>query len=338
MQRLPPFDALVAFEAVLRHGSMTAAATELGVTQSAVSHRLRRLETFVGTPLLRRLRAGLQPTAAGTALAEGFGEILDAMAALRERSRTALGPAPRLRVGLGASLAQHWLVRRLPEFARRHPGIAVELVIFTSRAQAEARSGDLDLRLLWMKPEDARSSSTQRLLFREQVFPVCAPSLLGGLAVPLRDPAQLAALPLIYKQAYEPDRRGRAPEKQSAEWEWTTWFRRLGIGGRPKPVLQVDEIGTAISAALEGTGVALARSLLVQDALAAGRLVRPLGAGHALPSSRVQMALWPAALSGDARLQAFVGWLVAAAEEAMAGTATPDASLRPRGRRSRDAA
>ena len=60
MQRLPPFDALVAFEAVLRHGSMTAAATELGVTQSAVSHRLRRLETFVGTPLLRRLRAGLR--------------------------------------------------------------------------------------------------------------------------------------------------------------------------------------------------------------------------------------------------------------------------------------
>src|SRR3546814_2462622 len=82
----------------------------------------------------------------------------------------------------------HWLVRRLPDFARRHPGIAVELVIFTSRAQAEARSGDLDLRLLWMKPEDARSSSTQRLLFREQVFPVCAPSLLGGQTVLLGDP------------------------------------------------------------------------------------------------------------------------------------------------------
>src|SRR3546814_7286608 len=96
-----------------------------------------------------------------------------------------------------------------------------------------------------MKPEDARSRSTQRLLFREQVLPVCAPSLLGGQTVPLGDPAQLAALPLIYKQAHEPDRRGRAPEKQSAEWEWTTWFRRLGIAGRPKPVLQVDEIGRA---------------------------------------------------------------------------------------------
>jgi LysR family glycine cleavage system transcriptional activator len=330
--RLPPFDALVAFAAVLRHGSMTAAAIELGVTQSAVSHRLRRLEAFVGTPLLRRLRAGLQPTAAGMALAEGFDEILAGMAALRERSRAALGPSPRLRVGLGASLAQHWLVRRLPDFARRHPGIDVELVVFTSRAQAEARSGELDLRLQWVSPDEARASSTQRLLFREQVFPVCAPALLGGRHAPLRDPSRLAALPLIYKQAYEPDRRGRLPEKQGAEWEWTTWFRRLGIASRPRPVLQVDEIGTAVSAALEGAGVALARSLLVQDALADGRLVRPLGAGHTLPSGKVHMAVWPAALSGDARLRSLVDWLAAAAERTVTET------LRPPGRRNRDAA
>src|SRR3546814_15976170 len=101
-----------------------------------------------------------------------------------------------------------------------------------------------------MKPEDARSRSTQRLLFREQVFPVCATSLLGGQTVPLGDPAQLAALPLIYKQAHATDRRGRAPELQRAAWEWTTWFRRIGIGGRPKQLLKVDDARTTISRAM----------------------------------------------------------------------------------------
>lgn len=298
MRPLPPFDALVAFDAVLRLGSMTAAAAELGVTQSAVSHRLRRLESFIGTELLLRRRAGLTPTPAGAALAEGLGDVFDSMAALRERSRMAAHPA-RLRVGLGAALAQHWLVRRLPDFSRRHPGIEIELMIFTTRAQAEARGGDLDLRIHWVKPEEARNSSTQTLLFREQVFPVCAPSILKK---PLRDPARLAELPLLYKSA---------ESGQGEEWEWSTWFQRLGIKARPKPRLRFEEIGLAIAAAMEGGGVALGRSLLVHDALNDGRLVRPLGEGWVLPSAKVHLARWPAARSRDLRLRAFVDWLAA---------------------------
>ncbi|MBS4048761.1 MAG: LysR family transcriptional regulator [Alphaproteobacteria bacterium] len=296
MRPLPPFDALVAFDAVLRLGSMTAAAADLGLTQSAVSHRLRRLESFIGAELLVRRRAGLSPTPAGAALAEGLGDIFDGMAALRERSRMAAHPA-RLRVGLGAALAQHWLVRRLPDFSRRHPGIEIELVIFTTRAQAEARGGDLDLRIHWVKPEEARNSSTQTLLFREQVFPVCAPSILKK---PLRDPARLAELPLLYKSA---------EAGQGEEWEWSTWFQRLGIKARPKPRLRFEEIGLAIAAAMEGGGVALGRSLLVHDALKDGRLVRPLGDGWALPSAKVHLARWPAASSRNLRLRAFVDWL-----------------------------
>lgn len=311
MRPLPPFDTLIAFDAVLRLGSMTAAAEELGVTQSAVSHRLRRLEAFIGADLLLRRRSGLTPTPAGAALSEGLGDIFEGMASLRERCRIAAHPA-RLRVGLGAALAQHWLVRRLPDFSRRHPGIEVELAIFTTRAQAEARGGDLDLRIHWVKPEEARNSSTQRLLFREQVFPVCAPAVLKR---PLRDPLKLAELPLLYKSA---------ESGQGQEWEWATWFQRLGSKARPKPRLRFEEIGTAISAALEGAGVALGRSLLVHDALADGRLMRPLGDGWTLPSSKVHMARWPAALSRDLRLRAFVDWL--AAEAARTVAAPSDAS------------
>lgn len=305
MRPLPPFDALIAFDTVLRLGSMTAAAAELGVTQSAVSHRLRRLESFIGTELLLRRRAGLVPTPAGAALAEGLGDIFESMAGLRERSRVAAHPA-RLRVGLGAALAQHWLVRRLPDFSRRHPGIEIELAIFTTRAQAEARGGDLDLRIHWVKPEEARNSSTQRLLFREQVFPVCAPAILKK---PLRDPVKLADLPLLYKSA---------ENGQGAEWEWTTWFQRLGLKTRPKPRLRFEDIGLAIAAAIEGGGVALGRSLLVHDALQDGRLIRPLGDGWALPSSKVHLARWPAALSRDLRLRAFVDWLAAEAAHTVA--------------------
>ncbi|MEK9970594.1 MAG: LysR substrate-binding domain-containing protein [Ferrovibrio sp.] len=300
MRPLPPFDALVAFDAVLRHGSMTAAAEELGLTQSAVSHRLRRLEAFIGTALLLRRRAGLTPTPAGIALAEGLGDIFESMAELRERSRLAAAPA-RLRVGVGAALAQHWLARRLPDFSRRHPGIEIELVIFATRAQAEARGGDLDLRIHWVKPEEARNSSTQKLLFREQVFPVCAPSVLKK---PLRDPVKLGGLPLLYKSV---------ETGQGAEWEWTTWFKRLGIAARPKPRLRFEDIGMAIATALEGGGVAIGRSLLVHDALKDGRLVRPLGEAWSLPSSKVHMARWPARLSADLRLRSFVAWLAAQA-------------------------
>jgi len=303
MRPLPPFDALLAFETTLRLGSMTAAAVELGVTQSAVSHRLRRLEAFIGAALLVRRRAGLTPTPAGAALAQGLADIFEDMVGLRERSRLAARPA-RLRVGLGAALAQHWLVRRLPDFSRRHPGTEIELIIFTTRAQAEVRGGDLDLRIHWVKPDEARNSSTQRLLFREQVFPVCAPSILKK---PLRDPARLADLPLLYKSA----EAGQGETKQGEEWEWTTWFQRLGIKARPKPRLRFEEIGLAITAAMEGGGVALGRSLLVHDALKDGRLIRPLGDGWTLPSAKVHLARWPAAMSRDARLRAFVDWLAA---------------------------
>lgn len=308
MQRLPPFDSLVALDAVLRQGSMTAAASDLGITQSAVSHRLRRLEAFIGTPLLRRLPQGLQPTPAGAAIAEGLGDILADMASLRARARAAKMPQ-RLRVGLGAAMAHHWLVRRLPEFSHSYPGIEVELSIFTTKAQAEARHSDHDLRILWVHPEEARNSSTQRLLAREQVFPVCAPSVLRQ---PLKKPARLSTLPLLYKGS---------EEGQGQEWEWSTWFKRLGIADKPKTRLRFADIGTAIAAAIEGGGAVLARSLLVRDALQDGRLIRPLGPGFEMPCGKVHLARWPAALSGDPRLKAFVSWLAAETETTVSGPA-----------------
>jgi DNA-binding transcriptional LysR family regulator len=115
MSRLPPFDALIAFEATARLGSMTRAATDLFLTQSAISHRIRRLETFMGVQLFERGTAGLIPSAPGQAILDRMPSVLDALAELRTRCLAAAAPM-RLRVGVGAALADNWLVRRLPQF------------------------------------------------------------------------------------------------------------------------------------------------------------------------------------------------------------------------------
>ncbi len=307
MRDLPPFDSLLAFESALRLGSMTAAAAELGVTQSAISHRLRRLEGFTGAPLLSRLRPGLAVTPAGAALSEALAGILDQMAGLRERCRSAAAP-PRLRVGSGSALIHHWLVRRLPAFAAIQPDLEVALVVLTNKA--EARSPDLDLRLLWGPRLEQRNTSTQRMFPAEAVFPVCAPHLLPD-GQPLAAPARLANLRLIHKGP-----EGRPGQAQ--EWEWKTWFNRVGAPGAPRATVRFEDIGPAISAALEGAGVVLARSLLVQDALSDGRLARVLDPIWDMPSSKAHVVSWPAALIADSRVRDFTRWLVAEAEKSSA--------------------
>ena len=211
MRALPPFDGLIAFDAALRHRSMTLAAGELGLTQSAISHRLKKLEGFVGARLLDRTGGGLLPTAAGVTLAEGLGRLLDEMEELRARSRASVRPLT-LKIGLGSALANYWLVRRLPAFASAYPDIAIELCIIESDAQARAL--DLDVQIRWIPKAGARATSTQRLLFDEMVFPVAVPSLLPR-GRPLRKPDVLGTLPVLHK--------GLAGRNDGAEWSWPVW-------------------------------------------------------------------------------------------------------------------
>jgi LysR family glycine cleavage system transcriptional activator len=303
MRALPPFDGLIAFDAALRLRSMTRAADELGLTQSAVSHRLRKLEAFVGAPLLKRTATGLTPTPAGASLADGLSGLLDEMAELRARSRAAAHPAT-LKVGVGAALADYWLVRRLPQFAALHSDIHLELVIIESEAQARAK--DLDIHIVWLPSAIARAQSTQRPLFREQVFPVALARVLPRGRT-LRDVTALAGLPILHK--------GPSGRNGGAEWSWDVWFERLGIDGPAPGGLRFDTIGTAIAAALQGAGVALARSLLVHDALAEKRLALVLPETWSMPSSKAHIVRWPAALAGDSRVAKFVAWLSREANE-----------------------
>jgi LysR family transcriptional regulator, glycine cleavage system transcriptional activator len=291
-RRLPPFGPLVAFDAVARHRSFTRAADELGVTQSAISHQVRRLEDFVGVQLLKRLNPGVELSDDGAKLQSELAPLLDGIAGLEPGLRRR--PArQRLRVGAGSSLAAWWLVRRLRTFHALYPDIEIEL--------------SPDVRILWTTLAESRATSLQAPLFRERVFPVCAPSLLPG-GKPLSDPAVLLDLPLIQK--------GQAP---MGEWSWPCWFRKLGLKHATPRGLVLGDMGLCLTAAVEGGGVAIGRSLLVADAMSDGRLVPALASAPDMLSTKVHIARWNAELIGDRNTQVLVSWLAQAAEETSRG-------------------
>lgn len=294
MRRLPPVQPLIAFEAVVRHASFRRAGDELGLTQSAVSHQLRRLEAELGYRVLER-GPPIQPTPAGAALLPDLVLALDALARLPARGRGTGGVA--LTLGLGASLATWWLAPRLEQLAAAHPDIALDLVTVSTRAEADGLTADLMLD--WVPADQARATTTQRPLPAETVFPVVSPAALaaGG------------PLALIWKGGAEPI--GHAPE-----WDWASWLADPGAG---TAIIRHRELGSALGAAVAGSGAVLARSLLAADALADGRLMRVPGF-TAKPSSRRQVVRWPAERIGDAAVQAIARWLVEAAEETIAAS------------------
>lgn len=298
---MPPFAGLLTFEAVLRLGSMTLAADELGLTQSAVSHRIRALESFFGAPLLERLNPGLRATEAGLRLARELAPLLGTIAGMRRR--IADQPGPRVfRLGLSPSLLAWWLSPRLPSLCNAFPDLSIEVCTWDSAAEA-ART-EVDLALLWLpqatKMQAGKTEDARELPFpSESVFPVVAPRLLGSIG-PDQD---WRALPLLAK--------GRRGEETEREWSWATWLRK---GPGPES-LRFRDIGSSLQAAIDGNGVALARSLLVADALRQQRLMRLTGLGEAHACSNRQVARWRDPQDGTAERMA--AWLVSSARQDM---------------------
>lgn len=306
IRRLPPFGPLVAFDAVARHRSFTRAADELGVTQSAISHQVRRLEDFLGVQLLKRLNPGVELSDDGTKLQGELALLLDGIAGLEPSLRRRPGRQT-LRLGAGSSLAAWWLVRRLRAFRALHPEIEIDFVPIETEA---VREPSLDVRILWTTLAESRATSLQAPLFRERIFPVCAPSVLPG-GRPLSDPAALLDLPLIQK--------GHIP---TGEWSWGYWFRKLGLKGTEPRGLVLGDMGLCLTAAAEGAGVAISRSLLVADAIGDGRLIPALATPPDVLSTKVHIARWNPDLIGDRNTEILVNWLAHAAEETSRGVSS----------------
>jgi LysR family transcriptional regulator, glycine cleavage system transcriptional activator len=304
---LPPLNALRAFEAAARHGSFTRAAAELHVTQTAVSHQMRHLESFLGLRLFLRLPRRLVLTAEGQAyardLARVFERIADATRALDTRPRREL-----LAVTSLPSFAARWLVPRLASFTAAHPQIDLRLVATERPVDLARESVDLGIRFGYGRYPGLQVEK----LMDDQLLPVCSPRLRTR-ALDLR------RLPLLHDDS--PD-------------GWRRWLRATGRADvDPERGHVFTDASMMLQAAVDGHGVAMARWALAETELAAGRLVRPFPG--TLPCEHAYYLVTAEATAGLARVQAFRRWLLdqVAATAANRSTLGGDGSSPPTPRR-----
>ncbi len=281
---LPPLHTLRVFEAAARHRSFTRAARELHVTHGAVSRQVKALAEFLGAPLFVRRGRDMVPTPAAAALLES---VAAAFQKLEEALATAAGrrPARPLVISVLPSFAARWLVTRLPDFAARHPDIDV---LLRATPAVEELGDGVDMVVRYGRG-GWRGLETVRL-FPEELFPVCSPRFRNG-RLPRR-PRDLLSVPLLH----------------DIDAPWELWLRAVGVAEpAPRAGLSFSDSSHLLAAAMAGQGVALARSVLAADELAAGRLVR---VGRGVPARRAYYAAWPRR-NADPRVDAFVRWLVA---------------------------
>jgi LysR family transcriptional regulator, glycine cleavage system transcriptional activator len=293
-RRLPPLNALKAFEAAARHESFTRAAEELCVTQGAVSHQVKALEAGLGLKLFNRERQRLIITDAGRAYLPVVRDAFDRIASGTERllQRQSRGA---LTVSTSPNFAAKWLVHRLGRFAEAHPDI--ELRVSASAQHIDFAREDIDLAI---RHGDGTAPGLHvTRLCAETVFPVCSPKLLTGRGA-LRTPADLRRFPLLHV------------EERQAWSQWSQWLEFAGLGQMSSPRGPIlSQASMAIDAAVDGQGVALARTALAAWDLIGGRLVRPFDLELPVP-----FAYWivcPKPSAKLAKIAAFTDWLIAEA-------------------------
>lgn len=254
-RRLPPLNALRAFEAAARHMSFTRAATELDVTQAAISHQIRTLEDWLGISLFNRRNRALTLTVAGrgylpavrTAMTGLEQATLELVESCREHALT---------VATSSILASRWLNVRLPLFQMKHADLDIRLETSGKAPEGGTRAAAVEIRF-----GDGRwPGLIAERLFGCEVFPVCAPYLLERSSPVLR-PEDLADLPLLH---------------DNGPVTWRDWAR---VAKTSHPAF--DDVQTSgdpsysQQAALQGEGVALALSVMAHDDIRAGRLIKP---------------------------------------------------------------
>ena len=268
-ERLPPLNALRAFEAVARRLSFARAAEELHVTKAAVAQQVRALEQEIGIPLVERSGRGLALTEAGAAsapgLAEGFATLARAARAMREAKGRRF-----LVINSSASFAATWLVGRIGKFKSLHPEI--DVLLDANPMDETMESGTTDALIRWGAGDFPGLATT--LLFKEDVFPVCSPELQHG-DHPLRSPEDLRHHTLLHL------------EWSSAYPSWPTWADWLKAASakdvEARHGVWFNNMAMAIRAAAQGQGVALSSFAIAADELAAGRLVAPFSTSVRTP-------------------------------------------------------
>lgn len=255
-KRLPPLNALKAFEAAARQCSFKHAASELFVSHSAVSHQIKQLEHYLGVELFLRVSRGVELTRAGRTY---YPIVRDAFDRIAEGTELILEPESPgiLTVQVYSTFAIRWLIPRLSDFQSRHPNVRVRL--HTSQSDVNFEHEDVDLCV--MIGRRLHTDLHYDYLFSSRIFPVCSPSLLS-CGKPLQELTDLARHTII--QVYP------------SENDWRVWLEENGVQGIDLDSgLQFDSYDLALNTAAQGLGVALGIEPFVNRDLDAGSLVEP---------------------------------------------------------------
>jgi len=242
--------ALTALSLFATLGTLTEAADQLGVTRSALSHRIGELERQLGVALVRKAGRRIVLTEDGERLLSGMGDALDRIEAAVEPFRR---DHRQIRLSTVATFASHWLIPRIVQFQRQHPQI--EVVISTTTRPVDLGAEEMDCAI--RHGHGAWKGLTATLLFSETLMPVAAPDLVAGFAANVRKGWHGA--PLI--------------RARSRFADWSRWHKHdPELAGRRLKWLTVETRAQALDAALAGAGVALTDMAYLAAPLAGGRL------------------------------------------------------------------
>jgi LysR family transcriptional regulator, glycine cleavage system transcriptional activator len=292
--RLPSLNGLRAFEAAARHLSFTQAASELNVTQTAISHQIRRLEEELGIPLFIRKNRALALTPEASQYLPGiraaFNDLRLATDRLLRKDDDKV-----LTISTLASLAAKWLLPRLASFQEAHPEIDVRIT--TSTGLVDFRNGDVDAAIRYGRGNWPGLRAAW--LMADEMFPVCSPALLTGKR-PLRNPEDLRDHVLLHNTNNGDD--------------WRLWLTAAGLPPdiSKQPGITFDLILMTVQAAIDGMGVAMGRTTYVRDDIAKNRLVVPFEI--ALPADAGFYLVSPEGAPDSPKLRAFRQWLIASAQ------------------------
>ncbi len=292
MRRLPSFFALRAFEAAARLGSFAAAAAELSLTPSAISHQVRALEGWFDRPLFVRSVRQLTLTADGSRLLRSLGAAFD----LIEEGCAALRPAAQRRelaVHCAPSFATKWLGPRLTDFMRAHPAITIRMSSGAEPIDLH-KHGEIDLAITYGPPA-RQSGVTVESLGVEATVPLVAPALLPASSA--LTPRDVTRLKLI--------------ESKLNPMQWPDWCRLNGVRLPDTPRPSFDRGSLAVAAAVDGLGVALETTRFAEAELASGALLQIDGPAFQRIVRDTHFLCYREAGVDNAQLQAFRQWLQA---------------------------
>ncbi|MGW2562731.1 LysR family transcriptional regulator [Streptomyces sp. NPDC001514] len=280
---LPPLGTLVAFEATVRHASVSKAAAELHLTHGAVSRQIQQLEHALGVGLFERRNRSVVPTPAARTLAREVTDALGLLSSAARRTRAAVAPGP-LVLSCEPTLLMRWLIPRLPLLADAAPGLDLHLVASGGPVPFDREGIDVAIRRNDFElPEGVPAHH----LFGELIGPVCSPELARGLL----SPAGLADLPRLHTR--------------TRPTAWSDWAGCAGAVLPDAAEQTFEHFYLSLQAAASGLGVAIGPLALVHDDVRAGRLVAPFGF-EADGSAYVLLTTRP---SEDERVAALLRWL-----------------------------